>query len=92
MVQAVEPQAVWLSQLWADPVFIRAYEATVVERRRWEASVQQALRALLGVNNDLPLDATAIPSASEIRAQMRGYLAYETKLSELVSREREERT
>ena len=92
MVQSVEQQAVWLSQLWADPVFIRAYEATVVERRRWEASVQQALRALLGVNNNLPLDSTAIPSASEIRAQMRGYLSYELKLSEQVIRDREERT
>jgi hypothetical protein len=92
MVQTIEPQAVWLSQLWTDPVFIRAYEATVVERRRWEASVQQALRTLLGVTHDLPLDVTGIPSASEIRAQMRGHLPYETKLSELVIRESEERT
>jgi hypothetical protein len=92
MVQTVEPQAVWLSQLWVDPVFIRAYEATVVERRRWEASVQQALRVLLSMNNDLPLDTTAIPSASEIRAQMRRYIPYEMKLSEQVIRDREERT
>jgi len=92
MMQTVEPQAVWLSQLSVDPVFIRAYEATLVARRRWEASVQQTLRALLGVNNDLPLDTTAIPSASEIRAQMRGYLPYEVKLSELVIKEREGRT
>ena len=92
MVQTVEQQAKWLSQLWADPVFIRAYEATVVERRRWEVSIEQALHALLGVPGDLPLDATAIPSASEIRAQMRGYLPYEMKLSEQVIRDREERT
>ena len=92
MVQSVEQHTVWLSQLWADPMFIRAYEATVVERRRWEASVQQALHALLGMNDNLPVDSTAIPSASEIRAQMRGYLSYQMKLSEQVIRDREERT
>jgi len=91
MVQAVEQRAMWLSQLWADPVFIRAYEATVVERRRWEASIEQALHALLGVPSNLPIDATSIPSAAEIRAQMRGYLPYEMKLSEQVIRDREDR-
>jgi hypothetical protein len=72
-------------------VFLRAYEATVVERRRWEASVQQAVRVLLGMSNDLPVDSTAIPSAAEIRTQMRGYLPYEMRLSEQVIRDREER-
>ena len=90
MVQSVEQQTVWLSQTWADPQFLRAYEATVVERRRWEAIVEQAVRALLGVDNGLPIDSIAIPSASEIRAQMRGYLPYAVRLSEQVIREREE--
>lgn len=63
--------------------------ATVSERLRWEASVQQALRALVGVHDNASRD--AIPSASEIRDQMRGYLPYTTSLSEQVIREREER-
>lgn len=90
MMQTIERQGVQLSQLWVDPVFLRAYEATVIERRRWEANVQQAVRVLLGVDNDASLDVIAIPSASEIRAQMRGYLPYEMRLSEQVIRDREE--
>lgn len=88
-MQALEQETIKLSQLWADPMFLRAYAATVSERRRWEASVQQAVRVLLGVYDDAAL--AAIPSASEIRTQIRRYLPYTTSLAEQVIREREER-
>lgn len=88
-MQTLEQKNIQLSQFWADPMFLRAYAATISERRRWAASLQQAVRALLGVNDDATL--AAIPSASEIRAQMRGYLPYTTSLAEQVVREREER-
>ena len=85
----LEQENMQLSQFGVDPLFLRAYAAAISERRRWEASVQQAVRVLLGVNDDATLD--AIPSASEIRSQMRRYLPYTTSLAEQVIREREGR-
>ena len=90
MVQSVEQQPVWPSQVWTDPMFIRAYEETVDQRRRWRASIQQALQSLLGVDG-MPVDSSQIPSAAEIRALMVAYLPHETKLAEQIVRDREER-
>ncbi len=89
VMQTLEQENTQLSQLWMDPMFLRAYAATVSERRRWEASVQQAVRVLLGLSDNATLD--AIPSASEIRDQMRVHLPYTTSLSEQIIREREGR-
>lgn len=86
-MQILEQETSQMTQFWVDPMFLRAYAATVSERRRWEASVQRTVRVLLGMSDDAAL--AAIPSASEIRTQMRRYLPYTTNLSEQVIRERE---
>ena len=76
---------------WADSMFLRAYAATISARRQWETSVRQAMRSLPGVKDDTPLDAAALLSAAEIRAQMQGNPANTTKLSDLVIIARDER-
>jgi hypothetical protein len=90
MASVGEQESVVTSQRWFDSAFIRAYEEGMAQRTRWQASVQQALRALWGLDDNLPVDANAIPSAAEIRALIGSYLPYEVKLSELIIRERED--
>lgn len=84
----LEQQDLLTSQPGLDPALLRAYQATIGERRRWEASVQQAVQALMGVSEQVALD--ALPTAAEIRAQMREHVPYTERLSEQIVRDREE--
>lgn len=87
-MQTPEKEGILASQPEMDPALLRAYQATIAERRRWEASVQQVVQALIGGSDAVTLD--AIPTAAEIRAQMRQHVPHTVRLSEQIIREREE--
>jgi len=71
-------------------LFARVHMGTLARRRRWQAIVQQTIRAVLELNDTAPFDPRTVLSAAEIRLQMSKYLPAEEKLSSLIVAMREE--
>ncbi len=74
----------------ADPLMLRVYEETFIQRQRWQAIIRQTIRRLLGLGEDEAFDPDTVLSAAEIRVQMSEHVPYEEKLSSLIVAMREE--
>lgn len=62
----------------------------LAHEKRWQATIHQLVRALLGLEDDQAFDPASIPSAAEIREQMRQYIPEEESFSNLIVAMREE--
>jgi len=73
-----------------DPLMLKAYAEALKQKHKWEASINELVREVLGLKGDKPLDPATVPSAEEIRKEMNRYIPENEKLSDLVTAMREE--
>ena len=73
-----------------DPLLLRAYAEALKQKQKWQSSVDELIRMLLGLGYDQSLDPEVIPSAEEIRKEMNRYIPENEKLSDLLITMREE--
>ena len=73
-----------------DPLLLRAYAEALKQKQKWQSSVDELIRMLLGLGYDQSLDPGIIPSAEEIRKEMNRYIPENEKLSDLLITMREE--
>ena len=73
-----------------DPLMLRAYTEALKQKQKWQASIDELIRVVLGLGYDQSLDPGIIPSAEEIRKEMNRYIPENEKLSDLLITMREE--
>ncbi|MEI9476370.1 MAG: hypothetical protein WCO26_07315 [Deltaproteobacteria bacterium] len=73
-----------------DPLMLKAYTEALKQKHRWQASIDELIREVLGLKSDQPFDPSAVPSAEEIRKEMSRYIPENEKLSDLLIALREE--
>jgi len=73
-----------------DPLMLKAYAEALKQKHRWEASINELVREVLGLKGDKLLDPATVPSAEEIRKEMNRYIPENEKLSDLLTAMREE--
>lgn len=72
------------------PALLKAYVEALERKQRWQASIDQLIREILGLKADQSFDSATVPSADEIRNEMNRYIPESESLSDLIIAMREE--
>ncbi len=72
------------------PAMLKAYVEALERKQRWQASIDQLIREMLGLKADQSFDPATVLSANEIRDEMNRYIPESESLSDLIIAMREE--